>query len=164
MAGRQKGGQPPQHQEQRPGRESEMRPRPRAEDPGYRGSGKLAGKVALITGGDSGIGRAVAIAFGREGADLSAVYLEEHRDAEETKRLVEAEGRRCLLVPGDVGDEAFCRLAVERTVGEFGRLDVLVNNAAEQHPQPSLEQVGEEQLVRTFRTNVFAMFFLTRAA
>ncbi|HEX7127413.1 MAG TPA: SDR family oxidoreductase [Thermodesulfobacteriota bacterium] len=164
MAGQQKRGQPPQHQEHRPGRESEMRPKPRAEDPGYRGSGKLAGKVALVTGGDSGIGRAVAIAFAREGADLSAVYLEEHRDAEETKRLVEAEGRRCLLVPGDVGDEAFCRRAVERTVGEFGRLDVLVNNAAEQHPQPSIEHVREEQLVRTFRTNIFAMFFLTRAA
>ncbi len=164
MARQQKGGQPPQHQERRPGREGEMRPTPRAEDPGYRGSGKLDGKVALVTGGDSGIGRAVTIAFAREGADLSVVYLEEHEDAKETKRLVEAEGRRCLLVAGDVGNEGFCRDAVERTVGELGRLDVLVNNAAEQHPQDSIEGVSEAQLVRTFRTNVFAMFFLTKAA
>src|ERR687890_1961267 len=115
--------QPPQHQERRPGIESEMTPRPKAEDPGHRGSGKLQDKMAMITGGDSGIGRAVAIAFAREGADVAIVYLNEHTDAEETKRLVEKEGRRCLAIAGDVGNEQFCRESVERTVSEFRRLD-----------------------------------------
>jgi NAD(P)-dependent dehydrogenase (short-subunit alcohol dehydrogenase family) len=156
--------QPPQTQDRQPGIESEMRPRPRAEDPQYKGSDKLRGKVALITGGDSGIGRAVAIMFAKEGADVSIVYLNEHGDAEETKRQVAEEGRRCLLIAGDVGDESFCRDAVERTVKELGRLDVLVNNAAEQHPQDSLEQISAEQLERTFRTNIFSMFYLTKAA
>ena len=156
--------QPPQHQEQRPGRESEMTPRPRSDDVQYRGRGKLRNKVALITGGDSGIGRAVALFFAREGADVAVVYLNEHKDAEETKRLVEKEDRRCLLIAGDVGNEAFCKQAVERTVKEIGRLDILVNNAAEQHPQDSIEKISAEQLERTFRTNVFAMFFLTKAA
>lgn len=156
--------QPPQHQDRRPGIESVMKPRPRADDPGYRGSGKLAGKVALITGGDSGIGRAVAIAFAREGADLAIVYLNEHGDAEETKRLVEKEGRRCLLLAGDVGGEAFCRDAVERTVRELGGLDILVNNAAEQHPQARIEDITAQQLERTFRTNIFSYFFMTKAA
>ena len=158
------GPQPPQHQDRRPGLESEMRPRPEADDPKYRGSGKLAGKVALITGGDSGIGRAVAIAYAREGADVAVVYLDEHSDAEETKRLVEEEGARCVLIAGDVGDEQFCKEAVERTVGALGRLDVLVNNAAEQHPQESIEKISREQLERTFRTNIFAMFYLTKHA
>lgn len=156
--------QPPQHQDRRPGIESAMKPRPRADDPGYRGSGKLAGKVALITGGDSGIGRAAAIAFAREGADLAIVYLNEHSDAEETKRLVEKEGRRCLLLAGDVGGEAFCRDAVERTVRELGGLDILVNNAAEQHPQARIEDITAQQLERTFRTNIFSYFFMTKAA
>jgi NAD(P)-dependent dehydrogenase (short-subunit alcohol dehydrogenase family) len=156
--------QPPQQQDRRPGLESEMTPRPVAEDPKHRGSGKLAGKVALITGGDSGIGRAVAIAFAREGADVGVAYLNEHSDAEETKRQVEQEGRRCLLLAGDIGQEAFCRQIVERTVSELGKLDILVNNAAEQHPQESIEDITEEQLERTFRTNIFAMFFLTKAA
>jgi NAD(P)-dependent dehydrogenase (short-subunit alcohol dehydrogenase family) len=155
---------PPQHQDQRPGLEAEMTPRPVAEDPGYKACGKLTGKVALITGGDSGIGRAVAIIYAKEGADSAIVYLNEHEDAEETKRQVEAEGRRCLLIPGDIGDEAFCQQAVERTVGELGRLDILVNNAAEQHPQDSIEKISAEQLERTFRTNIFSMFFLTKAA
>jgi NAD(P)-dependent dehydrogenase (short-subunit alcohol dehydrogenase family) len=141
-----------------------MTPRPVAEDPGYKACGKLTGKVALITGGDSGIGRAVAIIYAKEGADSAIVYLNEHEDAEETKRQVEAEGRRCLLIPGDIGDEAFCQQAVERTVGELGRLDILVNNAAEQHPQDSIEKISAEQLERTFRTNIFSMFFLTKAA
>src|SRR4051812_47951136 len=155
---------PRQHQSRRPGLESEMRPRPRVEDPKHKGTGKLKGKVALITGGDSGIGRAVAALFANEGADVAIVYLNEHSDAQETKRLVEAHGRRCLLIPGDIGYESFCRDAVERTVKELGRLDILVNNAAEQHPQESLEDIDREQLERTFRTNVFGMFFMTKAA
>jgi NAD(P)-dependent dehydrogenase (short-subunit alcohol dehydrogenase family) len=165
MAERKKPGpQPPQHQERQPGLESEMTPKPAAEDPKYRGSGKLSGKVALITGGDSGIGRAVAIAYAKEGADVSVVYLDEHGDAEETKRLVEAEGRRCVLIAGDVGDERFCKEAVERTVGALGRLDILVNNAAEQHPKESIEEISSEQLERTFRTNIYSMFYLTKYA
>ncbi len=164
MSDQQQQTMPPQHQDQRPGIESEMTPRPESRGSDYRAAGKLAGKVALITGGDSGIGRAVAILYAREGADSAIVYLSEHGDAEETKRLVEAEGRRCLLIPGDIGDEAFCRQAVEGTVSELGRLDVLVNNAAEQHPQDGIEQISAEQLERTFRTNIFSMFFLTKAA
>jgi NAD(P)-dependent dehydrogenase (short-subunit alcohol dehydrogenase family) len=157
-------GQPPQHQDRQPGLEKDMTPRPRASDPAHRGSGKLEGKAALITGGDSGIGRAVAIAFAREGAEIAICYLDEHADAKETQRLVEAEGRRCVAVAGDVGDEKFCRSLVDRTITELGRLDILVNNAAEQHPQKSLEDITEEQLVRTFRTNIFGMFFVTKAA
>ena len=156
--------QPPQQQNQRPGIEAEMTPQPVAEDPKYRGSGKLRGKVALITGGDSGIGRAVAIAYAREGADVAIVYLNEQEDAEETRRLVEEEGQSCLLIAGDIGDERFCQQAVEQTVAEFGRLDILVNNAAEQHPQKNIEDISAEQLERTFRTNIFAMFYLTKAA
>jgi NAD(P)-dependent dehydrogenase (short-subunit alcohol dehydrogenase family) len=155
---------PPQHQDRQPGIESQMTPRPRAVDRRYRGSGKLDGKVALVTGGDSGIGRAVAIHFAREGADVAIAYLNEHGDAEETKRLVEQEGKRCLAIAGDVGDEGFCRQAVEQTVRELGKLDVLVNNAAEQHPQDSIEKISAEQLERTFRTNIFAMFYLVKAA
>ncbi len=156
--------QPPQHQERQPGIESEMRPRPAAEDPGYRGSEKLQGKVAVITGGDSGIGRAVAIAYAREGAEVAVLYLDEHGDAEETRKAVEAEGRRCLTIAGDVGDEAFCREAVQRVIAELGRLDVLVNNAAEQHPQDGIEKISSEQLERTFRTNIFSYFHMTKAA
>jgi NAD(P)-dependent dehydrogenase (short-subunit alcohol dehydrogenase family) len=156
--------QPPQQQECRPGLESEMTPRPRAEDPGYRGSGKLREKVSMIRGGDSGIGRAVAIAFAREGADVAILYLNEHKDAEETKRLVEEEGRRCVTIAGDVGEERFCRDAVERVVGEFRRLDILINNAAEQHPQETIEKITADQLERRFRTNIFSMFFMTKAA
>jgi NAD(P)-dependent dehydrogenase (short-subunit alcohol dehydrogenase family) len=156
--------QPPQHQRKRPGREHKMKPRPRAEDEKHRGSGKLQGKVAIITGGDSGIGRAVAIAFAKEGADVSVVYLEEKKDANETKRLVEEHGRKCLLIEGDVGQEQFCRKAVEQTMKEFGKLDILINNAAEQHPQESIEKITEKQLERTFRTNIFSFFFMAKAA
>lgn len=155
---------PPQHQDQQPGLESEMTPRPVADDPKYRGSGKLRGKVALITSGDSGIGRAVVIAYAREGADVCLMYLNEHSDAEETKRLVDQEGGRCLLIAGDIGDERFCQKAIEQGVEELGRLDILVNNAAEQHPQESIEDITAEQLERTFRTNIFSMFYLTKAA
>ena len=127
---KQKKPQPPQRQRRRPGREHKMKPRPKTEDKGQRGSGKLQGKVAIITGGDSGIGRAIAAAFAKEGADVSVVYLEEHRDAKETEQLVEQHGRKCLLLDGDVGDEKFCAKVVDQTLSEFGRIDILVNNAA----------------------------------
>jgi NAD(P)-dependent dehydrogenase (short-subunit alcohol dehydrogenase family) len=155
---------PKQHQP-KPGLEAEMTPRPKYEAPHYRGSDKLAGKVALITGGDSGIGRAVAVLYAREGADVAIVYLpEEERDADETREAVEAEGRRCLLIPGDVSVSRFCERAVEQTVRELGRLDILVNNAAYQQHQESLEEITDEQLERTFRTNIFGYFYLARAA
>lgn len=155
---------PPQHQE-KPGLESKLRPRPEYEAPLYKGSGKLLGKVALITGGDSGIGRAVAVLYAREGADVAIVYLqEEQSDAEETRRAVEDEGRRALLIPGDVRESEFCREAVERTIEEFGKLDVLVNNAAFQQHQKRLEDVSEEQWDTTFRTNIYGYFYMTKAA
>jgi NAD(P)-dependent dehydrogenase (short-subunit alcohol dehydrogenase family) len=141
-----------------------MRPSPQSDDPDYRGSGKLRGKVALITGGDSGIGRAVAIAFAKEGADVAIVYLNEQQDADETRRLVEQHGQRCLALAGDIGDEAFCQQVVQQVARELGGLDCLVNNAGEQHPQPSLTDITAEQLQRTFRTNVFGMFYMTKAA
>jgi NAD(P)-dependent dehydrogenase (short-subunit alcohol dehydrogenase family) len=156
--------QPPQQQDRRPGLESEMTPQPRAEDRAYRPSDKLRGKVALITGGDSGIGRAVAILFAKEGANIAVSYFDEHTDAAETKRQVEAEGRRCILLPGDIGEEAHCQEIVERTVSELGKLDILVNNAAEQHPQESIEDITAEQLERTFKTNIFAMFYMVKAS
>jgi NAD(P)-dependent dehydrogenase (short-subunit alcohol dehydrogenase family) len=155
---------PAQEQAQQPGLESEMRPKPQAKNPDYRGSGKLQDKVALITGGDSGIGRAVAIAYAREGADVAIAYYNEHDDAAETAKLVKAEGRRCLTVAGDIGDEQFCHDLVAQTVKEFDRLDILVNNAAEQHPQTSLEDISAEQMQRTFRTNIFSFFYVTKAA
>jgi NAD(P)-dependent dehydrogenase (short-subunit alcohol dehydrogenase family) len=156
--------QPAQHQDQRPDREHKMKPRPRADDEKHLGSEKLLDKVAIVTGGDSGIGRAVAIAFAKEGADLAIVYLEERKDANETKRLVKEKGRKCVLISGDVGQEEFCRKAVEQTVKELGKIDILVNNAAEQHPQESIEKITEKQLERTFRTNIFSFFFMTKAA
>lgn len=155
---------PAQEQPQQPGRQHRMEPEPSSRRPDYRGSGKLEDKVALITGGDSGIGRAVAIAFAREGADVAIVYLDEHEDAERTMSEVEGQCRRCIAISGDVGDEGFCRSAVQRTVDELGKLDVLVNNAAEQHPQQNLEDIGKDQLERTFRTNIFGQFFMAKAA
>ncbi|MBE0338905.1 SDR family oxidoreductase [Paenibacillus sp. 23TSA30-6] len=155
---------PPQHQEQQPGVESKMSPAPQFEKSTYKAAGKLTGKVALITGGDSGIGRAVAVTYAKEGADVAIIYLNEHKDAEETKRQVEQEGRKCVLIPGDIGDDQFAKKAVQQTVNELGKLDIVVNNAAEQHPQQKLEDITREQLERTFRTNIFGMFFLTQAA
>jgi NAD(P)-dependent dehydrogenase (short-subunit alcohol dehydrogenase family) len=141
-----------------------MSPRPKVTLPHYAGGDKLKGKVALITGGDSGIGRAAAVLFAREGADVVISYLNEETDAREAKRLVEAEGRRCHLIAGDIGWEATCIHMVEDTIREFGRLDILVNNAAEQHPRENIEDITREQLERTFRTNIFAQFFLVKAA
>ena len=155
---------PPQHQE-RPGLERELEPRPQYRAPHYRGAGKLEGKVALITGGDSGIGRAVAVLYAREGADVAIVYLpEEEPDAAETTRAVEAEGKRCLSLPGDVTDPTFCGKAVQRTVDELGHLDILVNNAAYQQHQESLEEISDEQWDRTFRTNIYGYFYMAKAA
>jgi NAD(P)-dependent dehydrogenase (short-subunit alcohol dehydrogenase family) len=154
---------PRQSQRRQPGREHEMTPRPRVALPEYHGSGKLAGKVALISGGDSGIGRAVAVLFAREGADVAISYLDEHKDAKETARLVEREGRKCLTLPGDIGDEEVCGETVKRVVKEFRRLDILVNNAAEQHTQDDVQKISAKQLERTFRTNIFSFFFLTKA-
>jgi NAD(P)-dependent dehydrogenase (short-subunit alcohol dehydrogenase family) len=155
---------PPQHQQQQPGLESQMNPRPHYEDKAYKAAGKLMNKAAIITGGDSGIGRAVAVTYAKEGADVAIVYLSEHADAEETKRQVEQEGRKCIMLAGDVGSEAFCKQAVEETVKQLGKLDIVVNNAAEQHPQQSIEHITSEQLERTFRTNIFAFFYMVKAS
>ena len=155
--------QPPQHQQQQPGLESEMTPKPQSDDPRHQGSGKLQGKVALITGGDSGIGRAVAIAFAKEGADVAIGYFNEHEDAKETQNRVKELGQSCMSIAGDIGDETFCKSAVQQVIDTFGHLDILVNNAAEQHPQESIENISAEQLERTFRTNIFSMFYLTKA-
>jgi NAD(P)-dependent dehydrogenase (short-subunit alcohol dehydrogenase family) len=155
---------PPQKQDKQPGLETLMNPRPIFEDPNCMGSGKLMNKVALITGGDSGIGKAVAIAYAREGADIAIAYLDEHADAEETKKLIEAKGRRCILIPGDIGEDTICNDAINKTIKEFNKIDIVVNNAGEQHPQNSIEDITKEQLERTFKTNIFAMFYLVKAA
>ncbi|GMK40028.1 NAD(P)-dependent oxidoreductase [Paenibacillus sp. CCS19] len=155
---------PPQHQNRQPGIESEMNPLPAFESPSYKPAGKLQGKSVLITGGDSGIGRAAAVAFAKEGADVAIVYLDEHGDAQATKTIIEGAGRRCLLIPGDIGDETFCQQAVQQTTAAHGGIDVLVNNSAEQHPLQQFEQITAQQLERTFKTNVFGMFYLTKAA
>lgn len=155
---------PPQHQDQQPGIEKEMNPRPLYIREGYTGSGKLRGKAALITGGDSGIGRAVAVHFAREGADIAIVYKYEQEDAEETCRLVIAEGRRCILIMGDLQDEGFCQEAVEQAVEGLKRLDVLVNNAAQHYPKEDLREISRDQLEETFRVNVFSFFYITQAA
>ena len=154
---------PPQHLE-KPGVEAQMALEPQFLAPRYRGSGKLEGMAALVTGGDSGIGRSVAVLYAREGADVAVAYLNSHADAQETKRCVEKEGRRCLLISGDVKDSKFCREAVEKTVHEFERLDILVNNAAFQLHAASLEDITDERLEETIRTNVFGYFFMARAA
>lgn len=154
-----------QHQDHRlTGLESEIAPQPQYLDPVYHGSEKLKGKVALITGGDSGIGRSIAVFFAKEGADSAIIYLDGHDDAEETKRLVNECGQICLLVSGDIAKEGFCQYAVDQTVKYFGRLDSLINNAAEQHPQDSIADIASGQLTMTFRSNLFSMFYLSIAA
>ncbi|MBB6637106.1 SDR family oxidoreductase [Cohnella thailandensis] len=155
---------PAQHQDRQPGIESLMNPKPVFDNPNYRGSGKLKDKVAIVTGGDSGQGRAIAIAFAKEGADIVIVYLNEHSDANETKTMIEQRGRRCLSIAGDIGNESFCKQVIEQTVREYGTLDILVNNAAEQHVQNSLEKITSEQMEQTFRTNFYSIFYLTKAA
>ena len=154
---------PPQHQDQQPGVESEMNPLPEYESSSYKPAGKLKGKAAIITGGDSGIGRAIAVIYAKEGADVAILYLNEHDDAQETKLQVEQEGRKCLLIAGDIGDEEYCKGSVRRVVEELGKIDILVNNAAEQHPQQKIEDITKEQLERTFRTNIFGLFHMTKA-
>ncbi|MEJ7776609.1 MAG: SDR family oxidoreductase [Sphingomicrobium sp.] len=151
------------HEDDLPGHESELEPKPDWE-PRYPGSGRLEGMVALITGGDSGIGRAVAALFAREGADIAISYLCEHDDAKKTKAIVEKEGRRAITIPGDIGGKDFCDEVVKQTVDEFGGLDILVNNAGEQHWDKDIRDISEDQLRRTFQTNIFGMFFLTQAA
>lgn len=154
--------QPEQTQDRQPGREAEMNPRPDFA-PRFPGAGRLKGKVALISGGDSGIGRAVGIAMAREGADIAFIYLDEHDDAEETVALIREEGHAAMALSGDIGDEAFCREAVSKVLAHFGAIDILVNNAAEQHEVDDLAELTADQLERTFRTNVFGYFFLTKA-
>jgi NAD(P)-dependent dehydrogenase (short-subunit alcohol dehydrogenase family) len=153
---------PAQHQNRQPGIESEMNPRPIFQSPTYKASGKLAGKKAIITGGDSGIGKAAALLFAKEGADVAIVYLDEHDDANETKQLIEAEGHKCLLYAGDIGNEDFCKEVTNKILSEFGSLDILVNNAAEQHPQKSLSNITAAQLEKTFRTNIFSFFYMSK--
>ncbi len=155
---------PAQHQPRQPGKESQMRPEPVVIREGYKGSGRLEGRVALITGGDSGIGRSVAVHYAREGANVALVYLDEHEDAQATRDMVLKEGRHCLLLPGDISDPAFCEGCVDKTVREFGRLDILVNNAAEQHVCKRFEDITPEQVRATFSTNIFPCFDFARAA
>ena len=153
-----------QHQDHQPGDQTKMDPQPQGFMENYKPAGKLKGKRALITGGDSGIGRAVAIGYAKEGADIAIVYLEETKDAAITKQAIEKEGRSCHLIRGDIGDQAFCKAAGAEAVKKLGGLDILVNNAAEQHMQTELEGISAEQLEKTFRTNIFAMFYLTQEA
>jgi NAD(P)-dependent dehydrogenase (short-subunit alcohol dehydrogenase family) len=155
--------EPMVHEDALPGEESKLHPRPDWE-PRYPGSGRLKDKVAIVTGADSGIGRAVAALYAREGADVAIFYLCEHEDAEKTEAIVEGEGRRAILVPGDLGDPQFAGEAVQKVVDTFGRLDILVNNAGEQHPDEDIRDITDEQLRRTFQTNIFSMFYLVQAA
>src|SRR3954465_3495267 len=166
MDPREKGPKPPHTttNQEYPGTEAEMDPEPDYGEKSYKGSGKLEGKAAVITGGDSGIGRAVALAFAREGADVLISYLSEESDAKETARVVEASGRRCVAIPGDIQDEAHCRAIIDRAVKEFGKVDILVNNAAFQMSRESIEEISTDEFDRTLKTNLYAMFWLTRAA
>jgi NAD(P)-dependent dehydrogenase (short-subunit alcohol dehydrogenase family) len=153
----------PQKQDRQPGIESIMNPRPVFMDPDYKASNRLQGKTAVITGGDSGIGRAVAVAYAMEGADIAILYLDEHEDAKETEEIILSKGRKCITIAGDIGDEDFCFDAVKKVIEHFGKVDILVNNAAEQHAQNSVEDITKEQLERTFKTNIFSMFYMTKA-
>lgn len=155
---------PPQHQE-KPGEENRMIPKPISDDPAANGNGKLENKIAFITGGDSGIGKAVAVLFAKEGADIAIVYLDaEEKDAEETKATIEKYGRKCFLIPGDISKESFCTKAVAKAIKQFGRIDILVNNAGVHWESKSLEDISTKQLIKTFETNIFSFFWITRAA
>lgn len=154
----------PQHQDTQPGLEALMNPKPTSEKPDYKGCEKLLNKVAIITGGDSGIGKAIALAFASEGADIVIVYLNEEVDAKETKSMIEKKGRSCLTIAGDLGDESFCQKVINDTINTFGHIDILVNNAAVQYPQNSILDITAEQLQLTFKTNIFSIFYLTKAA
>ncbi|MRH44198.1 SDR family oxidoreductase [Aquibacillus halophilus] len=154
---------PKQHQNRQPGYEYQMNPLPQFEDPNYNGSGKLKDKVAIITGGDSGIGRAVSIYFAKEGADVAIIYFDEHKDAEDTKELVEKEGQNCILISGDVSDPDFCNSSVQTIMSELGKVDILVNNAAVQYPQNDFMSITNEQFERTFKVNIFSFFYMTKA-
>lgn len=154
---------PPQHQMRQPGDQSDMNPQPIFDDPHYKGSGKLQGKVAIVTGGDSGIGRAVAVAYAKEGADIAIVYLNQDSDAQDSRAAVEKTGRKCLLLKGDLRDEAACNKAVQDTLNAFGHIDILVNNIAVQHPQNSIMDISLDQLENTFKTNVFSYFHMAKA-
>jgi NAD(P)-dependent dehydrogenase (short-subunit alcohol dehydrogenase family) len=156
--------QPAQHQDKQPGVESEMSPKPEADRPEYQGSGKLKNKVALITGGDSGIGKAVALCYAKEGADIFITYLDEHDDAKETQSLVKKLGQRCELLAGDISREDFCKTLVETVIQKLGRLDIVVNNAAVQFPQKTIEEIDSEQLLKIFSVNVFSFFYVTHFA
>jgi NAD(P)-dependent dehydrogenase (short-subunit alcohol dehydrogenase family) len=156
--------QPPEHQANQPGIQKNMQQQPRSQNPDQKPSGRLAGKVALITGADSGIGRAVAVAFAKEGAKIASVFLSEHQDAKDTQKLVEAEGADYIGWAGDLGDEHFCQEVIQNVINRYGRLDILINNAGEQFPKDNLEDITSDQLTRTFKSNVFSMFYLTAAA
>ncbi|MCP3026584.1 SDR family oxidoreductase [Halobacillus sp. A5] len=155
--------QPKQHQVRQPGQEHKMTPLPQYEDPNYNGSRKLDQKTAVITGGDSGIGRSVSLYFAKEGANIAIIYLDEHQDAEYTKKLVEKEGRECLLISGNAGNAGFCEKAAAQVIEEFGKIDILVNNAAVQYPQEDFLNISNEQMEQTFRTNFFSYFYITKA-
>ncbi|WP_226037685.1 SDR family oxidoreductase [Aquibacillus saliphilus] len=154
---------PKQHQNRQPGFEHEMNPLPQYEDPNYNGSGKLKGKVAIVTGGDSGIGRAVSIYFAKEGADVAIIYFNEHKDAEDTKKWIEKEGQKCTIISGDVSDADFCNTSVQSVIGEYGKVDILVNNAAVQYPQKDFMSITNEQFEKTFKVNIFSFFYMAKA-
>jgi NAD(P)-dependent dehydrogenase (short-subunit alcohol dehydrogenase family) len=153
----------PEQKQEQPGKEHKMRPAPEIIRKDYKGSGKLEGKVALITGGDSGIGRAVAVHFAREGADIAIIYLSEDKDAKDTEDMVKKEGRKCLSIKGDIGERTFCFSAVEEVLKELGQINILINNAAEQHLHDSIEELDLDLMEKTFRTNIFSMFYLSKA-
>lgn len=162
--GEQKNKQFPKQEQETPGKQGKMNPEPIIIRDSYKGAEKLKGKVALITGGDSGIGQSVAAHYAREGAKVAIIYLSEDEDAYKTKKLVEAEGQRCMLIKGNIEDEQFCKKAVEEVVSEFGKLNILVNNAGEQHPAGEIEDIDTDMMRKTFETNVFGMMYLTKAA